>query len=403
MRISTLQLHQQSLSQMQKQTAKVQHLEMQIASGLKILKPSDDPVGAVKVLNLNSNLGMVEQYGRNVAQATSALSYQESVLTSVNDALQRVRELTLQANNPANHDSALRSIGREIDEQLDQLKVLANTRDAAGEYIFGGFRVDQPPFMESGGVMAYNGDQGQRIVQIGEGAQVAVRDPGDEIFMNIRGGDGSVQVLANGSNVGSMVVGQFGVAGNFTNGTYTVTFTPGAPGQPMQYTATDSATPVPNVVTTGNYVSGGTINVAGAQFTLTGTPAAGDKVTVRTAQNIDMFQMVSDIATALQAGSTGTIAQANRQNALAQGLANLDQALDGVSNQRASVGNRLGHIESMDSLNQDFKLQLDTVLSATQDLDYAEAVSSFNLQLTSLQAAQQAYMKTSELSLFRYL
>jgi flagellar hook-associated protein 3 FlgL len=221
--------------------------------------------------------------------------------------------------------------------------------------------------------------------------------------MNIRGGDGSVQVLANSGNVGSMVVGQFGVAGNFTNGTYTVTFSPGAPGQPMQYTATDGAVPVPNVVTTGNYVDGGTITVAGAQFTLTGMPAAGDKVTVRTAQNIDMFKMVSDIAAALQAGGTGTAAQANRQNALAQGLANLDQALDGVSNQRASVGNRLGHIESMDSLNQDFKLQLDTVLSATQDLDYADAVSTFNLQLTSLQAAQQAYMKTSELSLFRYL
>jgi flagellar hook-associated protein 3 FlgL len=88
---------------------------------------------------------------------------------------------------------------------------------------------------------------------------------------------------------------------------------------------------------------------------------------------------------------------------MAQGLANLDQALESVSNQRASVGNRLGHVDSIDSLNQDFKLQLETVLSATQDLDYAEAISSFNLQLTSLQAAQQAYMKTSELSLFRYL
>ncbi len=402
MRISTLQIHQQSLHSMQRQQSKIQQSQLQISSGLKILKPSDDPVGAVKVLNLNSNMGMVDQFSRNVSQAQASLSYQESVLVSVNDALQRIRELTLQANNPANHASALRSIGQEIDENLNQLKMLANTRDAAGEYIFGGFRVDQPPFVESGGAMTYNGDQGQRLVQIGEGAQVAVRDPGDGIFMNIRGGDGRVQVKASPGNAGSAVVGQFGVAGSFADGTYTVTFTQAGPNAPLEYNAVDDATP-PNVVASGPYKNGGTINVAGAQFTLTGTPVAGDTITVSTARNVDMFTMVGDIVAALQDGSTGSAALARRQNALAQGLANLDQALDGISNQRAAVGNRLAHVESMDDLNQDFKLQLETVLSATQDLDYAEAISSFNLQLTSLQAAQQAYTKTSELSLFRYL
>lgn len=402
MRISTFQIHQQALQTMQRQTAKIQKTEQQIASGLKFLKPSDDPVGAVKVLNLNTNLGMVEQYSRNIALAESALAFQESVLVSVNDALQRIRELTVQANNPANHETALRSIGNEIAENLKHLKVLANTRDSAGEYIFGGFRIDQPPFVEENGVMTYNGDQGQRFVRIGEGAEVAVRDPGDAIFMNIRGGDGRVQVLAAPENSGSVVVGQFGVVGNYSGMTYTVTFSAGAPGEPMQYTATDDAVP-PNVVSSGNYVDGGTLNIGGAQFTLSGTPHIGDKVTVQAAQHVDLFTMVSDIAKALQTASTEAGASARRQNAIAQGLANLDQALDAISNQRASVGNRLSHIETIDQLNQDFKLQLETVLSSTQDLDYVEAIASFNLQLTSLQAAQQAYMKTSELSLFRYL
>jgi flagellar hook-associated protein 3 FlgL len=403
MRIGTMQLHQKALISMQKQQVKVQRTEQQIASGLRILNPSDDPVGAVKVLNINSNLGMVEQYSRNTAQAQSALTYQESVLVSVNDALQRIRELTLQANNPTNHESAQRSIGKEIDEHLKALKMLANTRDSSGEYIFGGFRVDQPPFVESGGLVSYNGDQGQRMVQIGEGAQVAVRDAGDALFMNIRAGDGVVQVLPASGNAGTAVLGQFGVAGNFVPDTYTMTFTQAGAGQPLLYTATDSATPVPNVVASGTYVDGGTFNVGGAQFTLNGTPLPGDTITIKAAANMDMFSMVGNIAAALQADNTGTGAQARRMNALAQGLANIDQALDTVSNQRAAVGNRLGHIDSIDNLNQDFKLQLETVLSATQDLDYAEAVSRFNLQLTSLQAAQQAYMKTADLSLFRYM
>lgn len=85
MRISTAQMHKQALSSMQRQQANVQETQLQIASGKRILKPSDDPVGAVRVLNLNSNISTVEQYSRNIAQAQAGLGYQESVLTSVND------------------------------------------------------------------------------------------------------------------------------------------------------------------------------------------------------------------------------------------------------------------------------------------------------------------------------
>ena len=88
---------------------------------------------------------------------------------------------------------------------------------------------------------------------------------------------------------------------------------------------------------------------------------------------------------------------------MGQGLANLDQAISGLSSVRAGIGARLNNLETIENINQDFKLQLQTVLSETQDLDFAEAISRFNLQLTSLQAAQQAFVKTSGLSLFNYL
>jgi flagellar hook-associated protein 3 FlgL len=91
------------------------------------------------------------------------------------------------------------------------------------------------------------------------------------------------------------------------------------------------------------------------------------------------------------------------QNAMGQGLANLDQALQSVNNQRARIGARLNAIDGTDNINQDFRLQLEAVLSDTRDLDYAEAISRFNQQLTSLQVAQQAFAKTSELSIFRFL
>jgi flagellar hook-associated protein 3 FlgL len=69
----------------------------------------------------------------------------------------------------------------------------------------------------------------------------------------------------------------------------------------------------------------------------------------------------------------------------------------------ASVGTRLNALDSQEGLNADFVIDMKTVLSATEDLDYAEAIGQFNLQTVSLQAAQQAFAQVKKLSLFNYL
>ena len=90
-------------------------------------------------------------------------------------------------------------------------------------------------------------------------------------------------------------------------------------------------------------------------------------------------------------------------NAMNSGLAALDQGMEKISSVRAGIGARLNNLETFNEVNEDFKLQLQTTLSDTQDLDFAEAISRFNLQLTSLQAAQEAYIRTTGLTLFQYL
>ena len=60
-------------------------------------------------------------------------------------------------------------------------------------------------------------------------------------------------------------------------------------------------------------------------------------------------------------------------------------------------------VDSQLNINDQFNLQLQETLSGIQDLDYAEAISRFNMELTALQAAQQAYARMYEMSLFNYL
>ena len=70
---------------------------------------------------------------------------------------------------------------------------------------------------------------------------------------------------------------------------------------------------------------------------------------------------------------------------------------------RSDVGARLNAIESQGEQNVDQALRVRTALSGIEDLDYAEAVSRFQMQQVALQAAQQAYVQLSRLSLFDYI
>ena len=84
-------------------------------------------------------------------------------------------------------------------------------------------------------------------------------------------------------------------------------------------------------------------------------------------------------------------------------LDDVSSALDKMLTAEASVGARLNALDNQEGLNADFVLNMKTVLSATEDLDYAEAISKFNQQTVSLQAAQQAFTQVKKLSLFNYL
>lgn len=400
MRISTLQMYKQSVQSMQKQQSELHRTEAQLASGQRINKPSDDPTGAAKVLDLNSTIKVIDQFSRNVAGAESSLAFEENVIAGVNNSLQRVRELAIQGNNATNSESDRQVIAQEIYQKLDELTTLANTRDARGEYIFGGFSVDSPPFADVSGSIVYQGDQGQRFVQIGEGTQTAVGDSGESVFSRVSSGDGTIEVAASSGNTGSAIVGAYGHSSNYQPDNYTIAFNQAASTDPIGYVITNGAGAA---IGSGTYSEGDSISFTGVHLRMSGTPADGDVINVDPSRNRSIFDAVKGIADALDRPAQDSASTARLHNEVAQGLANLDQGLDHLSSIRAGIGSRLNNIEAVHNINQDLKLQLQTVVSQTQDLDYAEAISRFNLQLTSLQAAQQAFIKTSGLTLFQYL
>jgi flagellar hook-associated protein 3 FlgL len=399
-RISTLQMYRQSVQSMQAQQSELHRTEAQLASGKRINKPSDDPTGAAKILDLNSTIGVIDQFSRNIGGAESSLAFEENVIAGVNNSLQRVRELAIQGNNATNSDSDRQLIAQEIYQKLDELTSLANSRDGRGHYIFGGFSVDSPPYADISGSIVYQGDQGQRFVQIGEGTQTAVGDSGESVFSRVSSGDGTIEIVAATGNNGSAIVGAYSRGNNYQPDNYTITFNQALTTDPIDYVVTDGAGAT---ISSGTYNEGESIAFTGVHLSMSGSPADGDAVNVDPSRNRSIFDTVKGIADALDRPAEDSAATARFHNELAQGLSNLDQGLDHLGSIRAGIGSRLNNIEAVNNINQDLKLQLETVVSQTQDLDYAEAISRFNLQLTSLQAAQQAFVKTSGLTLFQYL
>jgi len=165
--------------------------QLQLASGQRMLAPSDDPTAATQVLKLDQLLGKVDQYQRNADRAEARLRREEDVLAGAGDILQRVRELAVRANNGSLSAEDRKAIAMEVRQHLDGLLGLANATDSNGEYLFSGYRTGDPPFQDQGsGNYVYVGDQGQRLVQIGTSRHVATNDPGDSLFMGIDDGSG---------------------------------------------------------------------------------------------------------------------------------------------------------------------------------------------------------------------
>jgi flagellar hook-associated protein 3 FlgL len=537
MRISTAWAQQLGVNAMNAQQVKLSNTQMQLSSGLKILSPSDAPAAAVKILDLQESIDKTKQYQDNIEVTRSRLEIEESSLATAEDILIRAKELTVQAlNSTLTADDRL-SIKYEIDQMLEQMVGVSNTKNANGEYIFSGDFSTTPavawdPKTES---YAYQGGINQRTLDVAPERRVADGDLGSDVFTNVdsvsqqanttvdgaernqRSVFDTLQSLSNalgqkyevpeasitgdrfmafGANYSGASTTSFNLTAengtavpvtlnaNYASLDAVVTAINATPalatnniearsnGNQIEFvsTTTGKASSIKIDENTGSFLTdfgfntgttgsgadlGGTLagNKVSAFLNYAASPASfelndeqGNKQSISLGSNYaDHAAMIADIQgqivgspidgkieinssanpvefrsvssggnvsvqikqlsgdflenTGFSSGDAGRIFNTTANDV----LSDLDSALNNFLRVRTSVGARMHALDGQESQNEKFVLDMKSTLSDVQDLDYAEAISRFNIENTALQAAQQAYSRVQKLSLFNYL
>ena len=184
MRISTQQIFDLGTTRLVDLQSKLQKTQEQIATGLRMLTPSDDPVAATRVLDVMQTQTINTQYGVNRQYATNVLSQTEVTLGSVTELLKDVSDSIITAGNGTLTDAERGFIATELNGRLQELLGLANTRDSSGNYLFSGFQSNTQPFVQSATGATYQGDLGQQKIQVDATRQMAVNTPGSTVFQS---------------------------------------------------------------------------------------------------------------------------------------------------------------------------------------------------------------------------
>ena len=401
MRISTAGMQRNSINGILENQVKLSRTQNQVATGKKFQTASEDPIGAVRAQGLDRKLADNAQYARNSNIIESRLSYEEQTLADMTSVLQSARDSALAGANATLGQDERAMIANQVRQNLAALMEMANRRDSGGEYLFAGTSTATQPFSQGATGVVYQGDQTTRLIRISNTQSLVDGHTGVDAFMGIAERNGVFRTTVSPANTGNATIS----LGTVTNSSawvaanYTLQFT-----SATDWQVVDDSTPTPVTIASGSgFTSGQSIGFQGVSVAITGAPAAGDSFSITPAQNTDIFAMLDELARTLDGDGAIAGSEAAFQAQIGASIANLDSALERVVNVRAEVGTRLQAIDAAADFRASEEVDLQELISSIRDVDYASAISQLNQQYTSLQAAQAAYSKISQLSLFDFL
>lgn len=159
--------------------------QAQLATGKRLVLPSDDPVRALSIERLGSALARQESFTRDLETIQHRFEVEETAVRGAMDTLTGFKDLMIQASNESYANLDSRTMGVALRNLRDQLLEHANARDRAGLYVFGGTRVNAPPYASRDGTIRYEGDQTGVFVTTGDQRLQQYNRSGTDVFARV--------------------------------------------------------------------------------------------------------------------------------------------------------------------------------------------------------------------------
>jgi flagellar hook-associated protein 3 FlgL len=187
-------------------------IQGRISSGVRVEKPSDDPLASVRIGSIDRALAEIDRCQLAAREGRASLEASEGALAEMSDLLIRARELAVQGASDQYSAEDRQAMALEVEKLREQALALANTQ-VGGRYIFSGAREDTPAFDAAGN---YQGDALERELEVAPGLKVAVRLRGDTLLGGAGGGVNVFTVLSDlqaalSANDGAAVRAQLGL------------------------------------------------------------------------------------------------------------------------------------------------------------------------------------------------
>lgn len=474
-RMSTTQMFNTSVFNMQQGQDRVNHTNNQLGTGKKVISPADDPVAAAQTLNTKNRLSVVQQFNRNVDFADKNLSLTESVLDQTETALIRLKEMAIQLGSDQWSDQQIKATGTEAKEILSHLQGLVNTKNESNEYIFAGSQADAPAYDGN----TFKGDRVEREAQVADSTFIKMLTSGARAFEGLQGLSTSVPVksdssfkdeiassnlafndfanltaeeeelllelgldttvnsqkLENQFNARMTGLSDFSLPSgssqllSFNNQYRGIVENSESPEELVSWLVSkeSGAFMFPSSTTEqerkewviGNWdsiasalgepwsdIAGDSLAVdAGGEAAFVGAGDWSDTIDPDSIVPPSGYpdSMLGTIQAFVDATGNGSPPGPVNREGIRAAIGNFDVAFEKVSQTRSQIGARQNTLDAVKSGNKDFELFAEKSISDLEDLDYAEAISRFQQQSMSLQASQQAFGRTSNLSLFNYI
>ena len=401
-RLGTANMYDRTIHNINKQQNELASQMEHTSAGMRVIRPSDDPVAAAQAERARNRLERIASDQRGLDAQKATVEYAESTLGEINDALQEFRALMVQAGSGVYNQVQRDTLVEQLTSLRDQIAKYANRTDSNGLPLFRG--------LDTATGMPFPNDQ--------EGIQSGQANNGEFFIANTLNG---VQAFFSGrTGNGVLEIDPYSHAAGVPNqgkahadiGVIKDPAAAAAVTTLIEITFQDNAGVMEYSVDGGTtwaaYKNGGAIEVAGMEVVIKGEPAAGDGFTIKPSTTISTFEALDRAIAAVRDNENpdGSTAYGTLAHGITQSLTELDTALNRVSTVRGLAGDLLNQAERMGNtlLAREEQVEAQRVAAEQYDSEgMVRAISQMQTQQTAVSAALQSYASIQKLSLLNYI